>query len=63
MRLLVAASLAALFAVTSFFFYNRWQTAQENYILAQEEQQQLQKDIQNLSSEIKADPGHGECPE
>jgi anti-sigma-K factor RskA len=53
MRLLVAASLAALFAVTSFFFYTRWQTAQENYILAQEEQQQLQKDIQNLSSEIK----------
>ncbi|WP_297761409.1 anti-sigma factor [uncultured Muriicola sp.] len=53
MRLLVAASLAALFALTSFFFYTRWQSAQENFILAQQEQQQLQEEVQTLSNEVK----------
>ncbi len=53
MRLLVAASLAALFAITSFFFYGRWQTAEENFIVAQEAQQQLKEELQTLSSEIK----------
>ncbi len=52
-RLLVAASLAAIFALTSFFFYTRWQSARENFILVQEEQKQLQEDLQNLSNEIK----------
>lgn len=53
MRLLVAASLAALFALTSFFFYSRWQTAEENFILAQEAQQELQEELQSLSDEMK----------
>jgi anti-sigma-K factor RskA len=53
MRLLVAASLAALFALTSFFFYNRWQTAQENFILAREAKQELQEELQSLSDEMK----------
>ena len=54
MRLLVAASLAAVFALTSFLFYSSWQSAKENFILAQEEQQQLQEEVQSLSNEIKA---------
>jgi anti-sigma-K factor RskA len=53
MRLLVAASLAAVFALTSFLFYARWQSAQENYTIAKEEQKELQEELQNLSNEIK----------
>lgn len=52
-RLLVAASLAALFALTSFWFYNQWQTAEENVRLAREEQEQMQESLQNLSSEMQ----------
>jgi len=50
-RLLVAASLAAIFALTSFLFYTRWQSVQENYIIAKEEQRQLQEELQHLSNE------------
>lgn len=53
MRLLVAASLAALFALSTFLFYSRWQTAEENFILAQESQQELQEQLQSLSEEMK----------
>ncbi|GGD43529.1 anti-sigma factor [Muriicola marianensis] len=52
-RLLVAASLAALFALTSFWFYSRWQDAEENIRLVREEQQQLQKSIEVLSNELQ----------
>ncbi len=52
-RLLVAASLAAVFALTSYLFYTRWQSAQENYTIAKQEQKQLQEELQNLSNEIK----------
>lgn len=52
LRLLVAASLAAVFALTSFLFYTRWQSVQENYIIVKEEQRQLQEELQNLSNEI-----------
>jgi len=53
MRLMVAASLAAIFALTSFWFYNQWQTAEENVRLAREEQNELQQTLQNLSEEMQ----------
>lgn len=52
-RLLVAASLAAIFALTSFWFYNQWQTAEENIRLAREEKEQLQESLQKLSKEMQ----------
>ncbi|MEZ2414582.1 anti-sigma factor domain-containing protein [Muriicola sp. E247] len=52
-RLLVAASLAAIFALTSFWFYNQWQTAEENIRVAREEKEQLQESLQKLSEEIQ----------
>jgi len=52
-RLLVAASLAAIFALTSFWFYNQWQTAEENIRIAREEKEQLQESLQKLSEEMQ----------
>ena len=52
-RLMVAASLAAIFALSSFWLYNQWQTAEENTKLAREEQYELQRNYQNLSEEIE----------
>ncbi|NNK12295.1 MAG: anti-sigma factor [Flavobacteriaceae bacterium] len=52
-RLLVAASLAAIFALTSFWFYNQWQTAEENIRLARQEKEQLQESLQKLSEEMQ----------
>ncbi|WP_165200503.1 anti-sigma factor [Muriicola soli] len=52
-RLLVAASLAAIFALTSFWFYNQWQNAEENVRLAREEQEQMRNTLQELSGEIQ----------
>ncbi len=52
-RLLVAASMAALFALSTFWLYNRWQEAEENIRLAREEQQQLRETLEILSGEIQ----------
>ncbi|MEM7381884.1 MAG: anti-sigma factor [Bacteroidota bacterium] len=47
-RLLVAASLAALFALGSFWLYLRWQTAEDNLQLLQQQTAELQSRINNL---------------
>jgi anti-sigma-K factor RskA len=52
-RLLVAASMAALFALSSFWMYNRWQESEENIRLAREEQQQLKETLEILSGEMQ----------
>ncbi|NER09137.1 Anti-sigma-K factor rskA [Muriicola jejuensis] len=52
-RLLVAASMAALFALSTFWLYTRWQEAEENIRLAREEQQQLKETLEILSGEMR----------
>ncbi|NAS11888.1 anti-sigma factor [Poritiphilus flavus] len=47
-RLLVAASLAALFALGSFWLYLRWQTAEENLQLLQQQTAEMQSRINDL---------------
>jgi anti-sigma-K factor RskA len=53
-RLSVAASLAALFALSTFYFYNRWQASEDNIRLVQEEQRQMQDALQRMSEEMNA---------
>jgi hypothetical protein len=52
-RLLVAASLAALFALTSFWMYTRWQDAEEDLRLVEREQQELREVLGLLSSQMQ----------
>ncbi len=52
-RLMVAASLAALFALSTFWLYTRWQGAEENLRLVQEEQQELRMTLGTLASELQ----------
>jgi anti-sigma-K factor RskA len=48
MRLLVAASLAALFALSAFWFYSQWQTAEEMLQVVQKETIEIQNNLQKL---------------
>ncbi len=52
-RLMVAASLAALFALTSFWLYSRWQDAEESLRLVQQEQKELRMTLETLASELQ----------
>jgi len=47
-RLAVAASLAAIFALSSFWFYNRWQTAEDNLEALQQQTIAMQDRLSNL---------------
>jgi len=47
-RLAVAASFAAIFALSSFWLYNRWQTAEDNLRTFQEQTIALQDRLSNL---------------
>jgi len=47
-RLAVAASLAAIFALSSLWFYNRWQAAEDNLTVLQEQTVALQDRLSNL---------------
>ncbi len=49
-RLLVAASLAALFALGAFWLYLRWQTAEDNLELIQQQTADLQSRLNSLES-------------
>ncbi|MBT8184645.1 MAG: anti-sigma factor [Eudoraea sp.] len=50
---LVAASLAALLAVSSFWFYSRWQQAEETLKLVQEQTSSLQDRVVSLEKSVE----------
>jgi anti-sigma-K factor RskA len=52
-RLLVAASLAAIFALSSFWLYDRWQTAEENLQLVKDQTSDLQNRLVTLEKNIQ----------
>ena len=52
-RLAIAASMAALFALSSFWFYNRWQTSEQNLNSLQEQSIALQEQLMILEQNIE----------
>ncbi len=52
-RLLVAASLAALFAVSAFWFYSQWQDAAENFNTLQNQTADLQERLNSLEGNLQ----------
>ncbi len=49
-RLLVAASLAALFAVSAFWFYSQWQTTEEMLQIVQKETVEIKNNLLKLEA-------------
>ena len=52
-RLMVAASMAALFALSSFWFYDKWQVTDKNFQLVQEQTSDLQNRLADLESDYQ----------
>jgi len=51
-RLAIAASLAAIFAISSFWLYNQWQSAEEALQLVQQQTQERQQQLRTLEAEM-----------
>ncbi len=51
-RLAIAASLAAIFAVSSFWLYNQWQAAEEALQVVQQETEERQQQLRTLEAEM-----------
>jgi anti-sigma-K factor RskA len=52
-RLMVAASMAALFAVSSFWLYSRWQDSEKNLQLVQRQTSELQNRMADLENDYQ----------
>jgi anti-sigma-K factor RskA len=52
-RLMVAASMAALFALSSFWLYNRWQDSEKNLQMVQRQTSELQHRLAGLENDYQ----------
>ncbi len=52
-RLMVAASMAALFALSSFWLYNRWQDSEKNLQMVQRQTSELQNRLAGLENDYR----------
>ncbi|MGB5273118.1 MAG: anti-sigma factor [Flavobacteriaceae bacterium] len=52
-RLMVAASMAALFAISSFWLYSRWQDSEKNLQMVQRQTSELQNRLAGLENDYR----------